>query len=310
MQNRSWLMVPGDSERKLGKALATGADVIVVDLAESVALTAKQDARRLAVEWLNAHRRQILESRRLGRWVRINPFDSQQWREDLLAVVHAAPDGIVLPEAAGPEAVRQLAAELYELEQTNQVPSGSIKIMPMVGGCAHSAAAIPTFADAALPRLAGISWDAERLARSIGATRHHDARGNWTGALGLVRAQALIAAHANGILAIESRCDHAIEDKRFAGLVNDARADGFAGMFASHPSQIAEINSTFTPSADELEQARRIVAVFDANAGSGDILIDRRTIDRNQLQQARRLLHIEAPGDEAQAARTPILRPA
>ncbi|MFI4983242.1 MAG: aldolase/citrate lyase family protein, partial [Nevskiales bacterium] len=204
MQNRSWLLVPGDSERKLGKAMATGADIIVVDLADSVLVAAKNDARRMAVDWLNAHRRQILESRRLGRWVRINPFESRQWREDLIAVVRAAPDGIVLPNAASTEVVRQLAAELYELEQASQVPSGSIKIMPVLGSSVHSACAILSFADVSLPRLAGITWDADKLAQAIAATRKHDARLGWTAALGLVRAQALLVAHANGVFAVES----------------------------------------------------------------------------------------------------------
>ncbi|MGE3693260.1 MAG: CoA ester lyase [Novosphingobium sp.] len=308
MQNRSWLLVPGDSERKLGKAFATGADVIVVDLAESVAIGAKHDARRMAVEWLEAHRRQILENRRLGRWVRINPFESRQWREDLIAVAGAAPDGIVLPDTAGTESVRQLAAELYELEQTRQVPSGSIKIMPVLGSSALAASSILAFAEAGLPRLAGMTWDADKLARSIGAAPCRDAGKGWTGALALTRAQVLLAAHANGILAIETCCSDADEEAGKAA-VRDARADGFSGMFAAHPSQIAEINAAFSPTHDEIEFARRVIAVFDASSDSDELQIDRRTIGPNQLRQAQRLLHIEAAPDQ-HAARPPILRPA
>jgi citrate lyase subunit beta/citryl-CoA lyase len=309
MQNRSWLLVPGDSDRKLGKAMATGADIVVVDLADSVPVAAKNDARRMAADWLNAHRRQILESRRLGRWVRINPFESRQWREDLMAVVRAAPDGIVLSNATGTEAVRQLAAELYELEQANQIPSGSIKIMPVLGSSAHSACSILSFADVALPRLAGITWDADKLALAIGATRQRDTRLGWAAALGLVRAQVLLAAHANGVLAVETCCTDGEDSKALKAAVQDARADGFTGMFAIHPAQVAEVNAAFTPTPEEIEYARRIVAVFEANGESGELQIDRRTIGQSQLQQARRMLHLESA--QAQSpARMPILRTA
>jgi citrate lyase subunit beta / citryl-CoA lyase len=310
MQYRSWLLVPGDSERKLGKAMATGADIVVVDLADSVSVAAKNDARRMAVDWLEAHRRQILESRRLGRWVRINPFESRQWRDDLMAVVRAAPDGIVLPNATGTEAVRQLAAELYELEQANQVASGSIKIMPILGTSAHAACSIPSFADVSLPRLAAISWEADKLALAIGATRQREAQLGWTAALGLVRAQVLLAAHANGVLAVESSFAGAADATVLKAAVQDARADGFTGMFATHPAQVAEVNAVFTPSPEEIEYARRVVAVFEANGDLGEFQIDRRTIGQSQLQQARRILNLDTAQEQAPASRIPILRTA
>ncbi len=116
MAVRSWLFVPGDSEKKLSKAAATGADVIILDLEDSVAHSNKAQARELTVAWLGAHRAQVTGGKRQGRWVRINALDSRMWRDDLLAVLPGAPDGIMLPKAMGPESVIQLAAELYELE--------------------------------------------------------------------------------------------------------------------------------------------------------------------------------------------------
>ena len=114
MAVRSWLFVPGDSEKKLGKIATTGADVVIVDLEDSVSFENKVRARDMAREWLQAHRQQVTE-RKMGRWVRINALDSRMWREDLLAVLPGAPDGIMLPKSAGPESVQQLGAELYEL---------------------------------------------------------------------------------------------------------------------------------------------------------------------------------------------------
>ena len=129
MANRSWLFVPGDSERKLAKAASTGADAIIVDLEDAVAAEARPAARILTAEWLAAHRPQVAQ-RRLERWVRINPLDTPYWREDIVAVMRGAPDGIVLPKASGPEQLRQLAAEIYELEQRNGVSSGSTPNRP------------------------------------------------------------------------------------------------------------------------------------------------------------------------------------
>ncbi len=77
MAVRSWLFVPGDSEKKLSKAAATGADVIILDLEDSVAFANKARARELATAWLQAHRAQVTGGKRLGRWVRINALDSR-----------------------------------------------------------------------------------------------------------------------------------------------------------------------------------------------------------------------------------------
>ena len=143
MAQRSWLFVPGDSEKKLGKANATGADAIIVDLEDSVSPGNKARARELSCEWLAAHRRQVTQDRRMARWVRINALDTPMWRDDLLAVLPGAPDGVMLPKSAGPESVQQLAAELYELEQKSGIPAGTTRILPLVSETASAALTIP-----------------------------------------------------------------------------------------------------------------------------------------------------------------------
>lgn len=95
----------------MSKVAASGADVVIVDLEDLVTPDNKPRAREMAREWLGAHRQQVTE-RRMGRWVRINALDSRMWRDDLLAVLPGAPDGIMLPKSAGPESVQQLGAEL------------------------------------------------------------------------------------------------------------------------------------------------------------------------------------------------------
>ena len=309
MRYRSWLVVPGDSERKLGKALATGADVVVVDLDASVAQEDKPAARQMAAEWLRAHRRQVLEQAPMARWVRINPLATRLWREDLVAVIGGAPEGIILPGSAGPETIRELAAELYELEQSNHIPAGSTKIIPLAGETPRAALSIPAYADAAQPRLAGLAWSANGLGRAINATRHRELRGGWSEPFRFVRSQALLAAHACGVMALEAMHDDAEDLKGLKLAAKAARADGFTGMFASHPAQIAEINAAFTPSEAELEQARRIIAAFENGIEADASPIDRRRIDTPQLKQAKQILGASEPrSGELTPAR--ILRPA
>lgn len=291
MTIRSWLFVPGDSEKKLLKTTETGADAIIVDLEDSVMPGNKVVARRMAREWLEAHRRKVVE-RSMGRWVRINPLDTALWRDDLNAVMPGAPDGIVLPKAAGPDQVQQLAAELYEQEQRNGVPTGTTRILPLVSETPRAALGIPTYLDASLPRLAGLTWGAEDLSAELGATRKRDGADQWTDAFRFVRAQTLLTCHARGILAVDTLYDDFRNVEGFTAFAEASKADGFNGMLAIHPSQVPVINRAFSPSEAELEHARAIVGAFAANPGAGALQIDGRMIDIPHLKLAKRTLGI------------------
>lgn len=291
MALRSWLFVPGDSEKKQSKAADTGADAIILDLEDSVTPANKARARELTLGWLQAQSTTNAASAQ-GRWVRINALDSGMWRDDLSAVMPGAPDGIMLPKSAGPESVEQLSAELAELERRHGLAEGSTRILPLVSETAAAAITIPAYARAALPRLAGLTWGAEDLSAAIGATRKRGADGQWTDAFRFARTQTLLTAHACEVMAIDTlHADFADE----AGLrlaAEAARADGFAGMLAIHPAQVAVINAAFTPSDAELAEARAIVAAFAANPDAGALQIEGRMIDRPHLKLAQRLLGI------------------
>lgn len=292
MMMRSWLFVPGDSAKKLGKAAETGADVIIVDLEDSVAHANKAMARDMARDWLSAHRQQVAE-RKFGRWVRINALDSRMWRDDLVAVLPGAPDGIMLPKSAGPESVQELGAELYELEQRCGLPTGSVRILPLVSETAAAAITITAYATAPLPRLAGLTWGGEDLSAAIGASRKHDKDGRWTDTFRFVRAQTLLTAHARGVFALDTLHADFADTKGLKRIAEEARADGFTGMLAIHPAQVPVINAAFTSSEEELAHARAIVAAFEGNPDAGTLQIDRRMIDRPHLVLAKRLLGIE-----------------
>ena len=292
MPQRSWLFVPGDSEKKLGKALATGADVLILDLEDSVAAENKAAARELVGSWLSAHRDHGTGSQRQGHWVRINTLDSRLWRDDLLAVLPGAPDGIMLPKSAGPESVQQLSAEIYELESRSGLAPNAVKIIPLVSETAGAALSIPSYAVTSMPRLAGLTWGAEDLSAAIGATRKRDKDGRWTDTFRYARTQTLLAAHARGVAAIDTLHADFADAKGLKRAAEEARADGFSGMLAIHPAQVEIINAAFTPSEDELAEARAIVAAFKQNPGAGTLQIDRRMIDLPHYKLALRVLGI------------------
>jgi citrate lyase subunit beta/citryl-CoA lyase len=289
---RSWLFVPGDSEKKLLKTPETGAHALIVDLEDAVAVSAKPAARRMTRDWLEVHRRQIT-MRKQARWVRINAVETGLWREDLAAVMPGAPEGIMLPKAEGPEQIRQVAAEIYELEQRHGIPNGQTRLLPLVSETPRAALTITAYMDASMPRLAGLTWGAEDLSAELGAARKRDADGHWTDAFRFVRAQTLLVAHARGVWAIDTLYADFRDVEGTKRAAEAARADGFAGMLAIHPSQVPLINAAFTPSEEELAYARAIVDAFAANPGVGALQLQGRMLDQPHLRQAKALLGID-----------------
>jgi citrate lyase subunit beta/citryl-CoA lyase len=255
-----------------------------------VAPGAKLVARSIAAEWLVAHRSKVLEQSAMTRWVRINSLDSGLWRDDLVAVMPGAPEGIILPQAAGPDALRQIAAEIYELEQANRLVAGSTRIMPVVGETARAALNITSYADAGMPRLAGLAWGTEGLSAAINATRHSDLKGSWSDPFRFIRAQTLLTAHAGNLMAIEAMHGDGEDLKGLKLAARAARADGFTGMLANHPAQIPEINASFTPSESELEQARQIAAASEDDGDAQVTPIDRQGAGLPPLKIARQIL--------------------
>ncbi|MGV3511123.1 MAG: HpcH/HpaI aldolase/citrate lyase family protein [Novosphingobium sp.] len=292
MPPRSWLFVPGDSDKKLGKAMTTGAHAVIVDLEDAVAPPAKPQARVLARDWLSIHRQHVTENRPVARWVRINAIDTGLWREDLAVVMAGAPDGVMLPKCEGPDQFRMVAAEIYELEQRNRVPNGSTKILPLVSETARSALTIPSYVDEPMPRLAGLTWGAEDLSAVLGASRKRDAAGSWTDAFRFIRAQCLLVAHAKNVWAVDTLHDDFRDEDGTRRAAEAAKADGFTGMLAIHPSQVPIINAAFAPTEEELAEAHAIVALFSANPYAGTLQYNGRMVDQPHLRMAKQLLGI------------------
>ncbi|MDJ0813892.1 MAG: CoA ester lyase [Woeseiaceae bacterium] len=280
--NRSYLFVPGDSERKLKKSADVGADALILDLEDSVTPDAKPAARELC--------REFLADRRTA-WVRINPLSSDAAAADLQAIMPAAPAGIVLPKAAGAEDLRRLANLLQEHEQAHGLEPGQTAILPI---CTETPGAIFTLGEYAgvTDRLAGMTWGAEDLAAAVGAAANRDEDGAWLPPYETARSLCLFAAHAAEVPAIDTVFTDFRDEEGLATYAAAARRDGFSGMLAIHPAQVDVINRAFVPTTAELDRARRIVELFAANPDAGTLGMDGEMIDRPHLVQAQRILQL------------------
>jgi citrate lyase subunit beta / citryl-CoA lyase len=284
---RSMLFIPGDSEKKLGKVDECGADAVILDLEDSVALENKPLARQMVPAFMKARPH---GTRKPQLWVRVNAFDTGLTLADLAAVVPAAPDGIMQPKTNDPECLRRMSHYLDALEVAHGVKPGSIKILPVATETAVAPFHLGAFATAGLERLMGLTWGAEDLSAAIGASTNLDASGEWSFTYKMARSLTLLAAHATGVQAIDTLYVDFRDDEGLRASCRAARAEGFTGRIAIHPAQVAGINESFMPSADEIDHAQRVLNAFADNPGAGTVGLDGKMIDIPHQKQALRVL--------------------
>lgn len=284
MRLRSLLFVPADSERKFAKAQASGADGLILDLEDSVAPARKPEARRLVQELLARD-----APRNWSFWVRINALDTGLTLEDLSAVVRPGLDGIMVPKANGAADIVRIGHYLDALETRSGMARGTVKIVVVATETAVAMFNLGSYAPAH-ERLAGLTWGAEDLGAVVGSSANKQPDGDWTQPYRVVRSMCLFAAAAAEV----ARIDTLYADFRDpAGLEESCRIsqrDGFTGRIAIHPDQVETINRCFSPSAEDLAQARRIVAAFDADPGIGTVGIDGKMYDIPHLKLARAIV--------------------
>jgi len=282
LRMRSWLFAPGDSEKKMGKAIASDADIALLDLEDSVTPENKAVARDMVAKALNE-----AEDRSLV-WVRINPLSGDWTEDDLDVIVPAAPGGVFLPKAEGGHDVEMLDAMLTAREEANGLAIGSIKIAALVTETAAAMFTTGTYDGA--PRLVAMSWGAEDLSSELGASEQRGPDGEYTHVYEMARSLCLLGAVKAGVAPIETVQPEFRDLEALERRARSVRAQGFRGMLAIHPAQIAPINAAFTPSAEEIAHARAVVQIFADNPGVGTIAIDGNMLDRPHLALAERLL--------------------
>lgn len=283
---RSMLFLPADSEKKIAKGEGTNADGLILDLEDSVALSRKDEARRLARAYLDAR---PPGSRRKKLLVRINPLDGHMTLDDLAAVAGGAPDYVLLPKYRTREDVIRLDHYLSALEVREGVAAGHIRILVIGTETGQGLLNLGGLAGAS-PRLAYVSWGEFDLSADVGAETHLLPDGSWDDLFRTARALCLAAAAAAGI----EPCNTVFTDyKDDAGLEQaalGARRAGFTCMMAIHPNQVDTINRVFSVGEQELEWARRVVAAFEANPDTGVVGLDGIMLDKPHYTQAQRLI--------------------
>lgn len=278
---RALLFAPGVSARMMAKAIDGAADVVVLDLEDSVPPDAKDAARANVAAALSAPRR--AEGRL---YVRVNPLDGAWCEGDLAAVLPARPDGIMLPKPEGPEDVERLAQRIAALETADR--AGQTRIIAI---CTETAAGTLSLAARSWrhPRLSGLLWGGEDLAAALGASASRDDAGHYGGPFVLARSLCLLAARAAGVAPIDAVFTDFRDSEGLAREAAVARRDGFSAKAAIHPAQIATINQAFSPTDAERDWARRVIAALQDGA-LGAAQLDGTMVDAPHLAQARRIL--------------------
>jgi citrate lyase subunit beta / citryl-CoA lyase len=289
MKMRSWLFAPGDSEKKMAKAADSAADIALFDLEDAVTPENKPLARAMVHDFLkaNADRCERL-------WVRINPFDGPYTLADLAAIMPARPGGIMLPKVYGRADVERLNHCLSALEVANGIDEGSTPVIVLITETAEAMFHTGSYKGA--PRVIALTWGAEDLADSIGASSNKNPDGSYGFTYELARSLTVLGAATAGVAAVETISADYKDLDALRLRAEKVRRDGFRGMLAIHPAQVDVINAAFTPGAEEIAEAREIVAIFDANPGVGAIGYKGGMLDRPYLSRAIALLaQVDAP---------------
>ncbi|TLP48655.1 CoA ester lyase [Cohaesibacter sp. CAU 1516] len=279
---RSYLFVPGDSPRKMEKALTAGADVLLIDLEDSVSLAQKEAARKITGTFLKQH---IPTTDRPSLYVRVNALDTDLTDDDLAMIVPCQPDGIMLPKSQSGKSITALDVKLKAAEAVAGVPLDRIKIIPVATETATAIFNLGTYGGSS-PRLSAMTWGAEDLSADIGAESNRDEAGAFTSPFRLVRDLCLIGAAAAQVDPVDGVYINFRDSDGLRQECIEARRDGFVGKMAIHPAQVPIINEVFTPDDTAIEKARRIVESFSQAGDVGVVGIDGEMIDRPHLRRA------------------------
>ncbi|MEM7281686.1 MAG: CoA ester lyase [Pseudomonadota bacterium] len=280
---RSYLFSPGDSEKKLAKSLESGADCVILDLEDSVAVVNKPKARALVTDFVHNH---ADDYDRI--WVRLNAIESDEFEKDLDALKQAAPMGVVLPKSNSIDSVKVLSDALDSVESASKRSIGATKILAIATETAAGVLNMSSY-QSGHPRLAGLTWGAEDLAAALSASSNVDEQGNFFHPFIMARSLCLLAASAAGVPAIEGV---ATDFRNLEVLRQDtlrARQEGFFGRLAIHPAQVPVINQAFLPTAQEVDWANRVVEVFESGE-VGVAKLDGKMVDIPHYAQAQKII--------------------
>lgn len=275
---RTLLFVPAVRPDRIPKALASGADGVIIDLEDSVPAPEKDRARKAAAEALGGLKG--------GPWVfvRINGTASPWWEEDIQAVTGPTLSGLLLPKVEGQDAVHRVDRRLWEVEISRGLDPGSIRLIPVLESALGVLRAFEVAS--ASPRNLALAFGAEDLARDLRVERTQGG-----GEVALPRAMVALAARAAGLEPLDMVYTD-LEDE--AGLVREAKEAkglGYAGKILIHPRQVPAVNQVFSPTPEEVEESRSLILAFEASGG-GAIRLKGKMVDLPAVERAREILRL------------------
>jgi citrate lyase subunit beta / citryl-CoA lyase len=278
---RSVLYMPGSNARAIEKARTLPADAVILDLEDSVAPDAKAAARQQVMDAVTAG---SLGAREVI--VRINGLDTQWWLDDLNAAAKAKPDAVLVPKVSSPDHLEDVAERLVDISADQKIRVWAMMETPLAMLNARDIAAAARDVET---RLTAFVMGTNDLAKETRAkiTPGRTAMLPWL-------MNCVAAARAFGLDIIDGVYNELADTDGFARECNEARQMGFDGKTLIHPNQIAPCNVAFSPSAEEVAQAQKIIAAFDLpeNRDKGVVQLEGRMVERLHADMARRTVAI------------------
>jgi citrate lyase beta subunit len=278
---RSFLFVPGSEEKKVAKAASLGADAVILDLEDAVAPARKAEARTRVRTFLQGQDSQTIE------WlIRLNGISTPYFEADLEACIRAGPEALVIPKVDSPEVLQLADAHLTEAEHASARPAGMLRFFALIESARGilNAHAIAT----ATPRLLGLMLGHVDLSTDLGIPAGRAGEGIVYHA----RCQLVLVARAAAVDVVDTIYLNIHDHEGLRAEAAQAAAMGFAGKLAIHPGQIPIIHEAFTPSADRLQRAKRVLEVWRQAEmeGRGVCALDGELIEKPVVEAERRVL--------------------
>jgi citrate lyase beta subunit len=285
---RALLFIPGDDRHKIEKGARLGVDAVILDLEDAVALNRKQAARDTVQTALQDP---TLNFGRTERLVRINPHETGWQEEDVKATLPGRPDGYVIPKVESALEVQRVAQILLDGEHAHDIESGTTRLIAIVE-TARGIVNLKDIAEAS-ERLVALAFGAEDLAGSLGAVRTTNSNEVF-----YARSALVLHAAAFNLQAIDTPY---VDYTDLEGLRVDTRTGmqmGYSGRLAIHPAQVGAIVDVFTPTPDEVERAKALIAAYQAQqaSGVGVFSYKGKMVDQPMIRAAEWVLARASPG--------------
>ena len=282
---RSLHFVPGGNDRMLANALGTNADTLILDLEDAVTPARKDEVRGIVASWLADHDFGAKE-----KTVRMNPLDTPWGYADLEATMASPPDAYMVPKPETLEGLDAIDVELSRLEREHGHPDRGVGLILIAAETPLGALNVPILPQC--PRVQAMSWGAEDLSAALGVPANRDESGNYLSVYQHCRVITLLSAAAGGVQPIDAVY---VDFRDIDGLGEECEEGarlGFTGKLSIHPSQIDVINAAFTPTPDQVSEARELIEAFEGARAEGRMAFtfNGQMVDAPHLSRARALV--------------------